>query len=98
MDIKDAQGRTLKEVVIRLSPEEMADLLVATSEVDDGTSDHLYLRDPQGFTLAIYREGEESKPLEHASDWWVGPILLIVILLLVIGAFAVARGVVGLLF
>lgn len=98
MEIRDGQGRSLQEVVIRLSADEMADLLVATSEVDDGTADHVFLRDPGGSALAIYPEGEESRALERASDWWVGPILLLVVLLIVIGAFAVARSLVGLLF
>lgn len=98
MDIKDGRGHDLEEVVLRLSSDEMADLLVATSEVDDGTADHVFLRDASGRTLAIYPDREESQPLERASDWWVGPLLLGVILLLVIGAFSVARSLVGLLF
>lgn len=98
MDIKDGRGRPLEEVVIRLTPDEMTDLLVGTSEMDDGTSDHVYMRDRDGSALAIYLEGEHRQPLDRAADWWVGPILLLALLLLVIGAFSVARSIVGLLF
>ena len=36
VEILDAQGRTLEEVTIRLTPDEVADLMVGASSIDDG--------------------------------------------------------------
>lgn len=98
MQIKDARGRTIDEVILTLSDEELVDLLVATSELEDKSSDHALLRSPGGASLAVYREQNGPTPLERGSDWWMGPVVLVAVLLLVVGAYTIARGAMSLLF
>ncbi|MGH2772354.1 MAG: hypothetical protein ACRDIU_04360 [Actinomycetota bacterium] len=98
MELTDASGKPLQEVTVRLSGREVTDLLVAASEMDDGTRDHTVIRDQDGSLLAVYLDRPEAGPIEKAMDWWVGPIVLLAVVLVVIGAFTVARGLLRLLF
>ncbi len=98
MEILDGRGKSIPEATLKLSKEEVTDLLVETSQVDDGSKDHVLIRDQSGSTLAIYVETDEKAPLEKHFDWWVGPLILIFIVLVVIGAITVARGIVSLIF
>ena len=81
-----------------MTSQEVTDLLVAASEIDDGTADHGLVRDPQGAALALYVERDDATPLERGTDWWVGPILLLVAIFILVGAFTIAKGLVGLFF
>ncbi|MGI8427553.1 MAG: hypothetical protein ACR2FO_09310 [Actinomycetota bacterium] len=98
MEIKDSRDRVIDEITVRLTRKELTELFLAASDVEGGTADHVYLRDQHGSAMAIYLDAAGKKPLERASDWWVGPILLLALALLIIGAFTVARGFVSLLF
>lgn len=98
MEIRDARGRQIPEAVLRMSKEEVTNLLVETSQVDDGTKEHALIRDQSGTTLAIYVETQEPPPLDRHTDWWAGPLILFLILLVLMGAFTLARGIVSLLF
>lgn len=98
MQITDSSGRALSEVTVRLTTGEVTELLVAASEMDDGTTDHNLLRDGEGSALALYVERDEASPLERGTDWWVGPILLLLAIFILVGALTIARGLVELLF
>ena len=100
MDITDDRGRALAEVTLRLNPQEVADLLVGASSIDDGAADHAVVRDPDsGRSVALYltEEGEPTD-LERQTDWWVGPIVLVVVLFVAVGAFTIAQGLIHSLF
>src|SRR6266550_1944645 len=87
VDITDDRGRALEEVTLRLNPQEVADLLVGASSIDDGAADHAVVRDPDsGRSVALYL-AEEGEPtdLERQTDWWVGPIVLVVVLFVAVG-------------
>lgn len=100
MDIQDDRGHPLEEVTLRLTQAEVADLLVGASSLDDGGADHAVVRDPEsGRSVALYLAGEdEATPLERQSDWWVGPIILVVVLFLAVGAYTIARGLIHAVF
>ena len=100
MDITDDRGRGLEEVTLRLNPQEVADLLVGASSIDDGAADHAVIRDPDsGRSVALYLASEDDEtPIERQSDWWVGPIILIVVLFVAVGAYTIARGLIHALF
>src|SRR3982074_3317660 len=100
MDITDDRGRELDEVTIRLNPREVADLLVGASSIDDGAAAHAVVRAPDsGRSVALYRAEEgEATALERQTDWWVGPIVLLVVLFVAVGAFTIARGLIHSLF
>lgn len=98
MEIMDGRGKSIPEATVKLSKDEVTDLLVETSQVDDGSKDHALLRDESGRILAIYVDTNEKAPLEKHFDWWIGPVILIFIVLVVVGAITVARGIVSLIF
>lgn len=98
MQINDSGGRTLDEVTVRLGAEELTELLVAASQLEEGELNHAVLRDGAGNALALYRESGEPPPLERHFDWWLGPMILAAVILMAIGAYTIARGIVGLLF
>jgi hypothetical protein len=98
VQIQDQGGKPIQEVTVTLTSDEVTELLVGTSQIDDGSRDHAFLRDHDGTVLAVYRDDTTAGPLKTGTDWWVGPILLLAALLLIVGAFTIARGVVGLLF
>lgn len=98
MQIKDLAGKPLTEVVIEMEPAEVTNLLVGLSQLDDGTNDHAFLRSPDGSAIAIYTHDTDPTPLQRGTDWWIGPLILLAVVLVVVGAFTVAKGVVALLF
>jgi hypothetical protein len=100
VDIIDDRGRGLDEVTLRLHAAEVADLLVGASSIDDGAADHAVIRDPEsGRSVALYLASEdEETPLDRQSDWWVGPIILLVVLFISVGAYTIARGLIHSLF
>src|SRR2546423_11034643 len=100
VDITDDRGRALEEVTLRLNPQEVADLLVGASSIDDGAANHVVVRDPDsGRSVALYL-AEEGVPtdLERQTDWWVDTIVLGVVLFVAVGAFTIARGLIHSLF
>lgn len=98
MDIRDINGKQLDEVTLRLTATEVTELLVAASELDEGSKRHTLIRDRDGSTFALYIDATEDQPLKKGTDWWVGPILLLGIILMVVGMVTIARGAVTLLF
>lgn len=100
VDISDDRGRSLEEVTLRLNPREVADLLVGASSIDDGAADHAVIRDPDtGRSVALYRFDEgEPTAIQRQMDWWVGPIILLVVLFVAVGGYTIARGLVIVLF
>lgn len=98
MQINDPGGRRLEEVTVRLEPGEVTELLVMASQLDEGRQNHAILRDESGTSLALYRDSGEPAPLERHFDWWLGPVVLAAVVLMGVGAFTIARGIVSLLF
>jgi hypothetical protein len=96
--IQDSRGRTIPEVTLQLQDEEVTELMVAASQLEEGSVSHAIVRDPTGNAVALYMRSDEFEPLERQVDWWLGPLILIVIVLIAVGAFTVVRGIIGLLF
>ncbi|CAN5820384.1 hypothetical protein BH23ACT12_BH23ACT12_02130 [soil metagenome] len=98
MELTDDRGRTLNEVTVRLTEEEIVELLVAASDLEGDAETHAMLRDAGGTTLAVYHATDEATPLQRGTDWWVGPLVLLAVILVVVGAYTIGRGLVDLLF
>lgn len=98
MEIVDERGRRMGEVVVRLSDEEVTDLLVASASLDGEEVSHALVRSQDGTTLALYRETGEPSGLQRGTDWWLGPLVLVAVILLVVGAYTIGSGIVTLLF
>jgi hypothetical protein len=98
VEIRDPQGRPLLEVTVHLTEGEISDLLVAASEIEEGAAAHAVLRDEAGNALALYRRSEEPGPLARQTDWLIGPAILLAVILMAVGAFTMARGLLRILF
>jgi hypothetical protein len=98
MEIRDSNGKPLRDVTVHMTAGEVTELLVASAGLDDETTDHLMIRDPEGRSLAVYRETNESTPLERQTDWWVGVAILLVVMFVVVGVYTVARNLLGIIF
>lgn len=81
-----------------MTKQEVTELLVATSQIDDGSADHGFLRDQEGTTLGLYVDTGEPGPLQRQTDWWLGPIILLLVVILIVGAYTIARSIIDLLF
>lgn len=88
----------MNEATVTMSASELTDLLVEIAELDDGRKKHAILRSPSGETLAVYVDDDGPAPLQKGLDWWLGPAILLAVILMIIGAFTVATGFIGLLF
>lgn len=98
MNLVDGRGRALDEVTIRLSQDEVTELLLAAAQLDGGEQDHALVRSQDGTTVAIYRDTGSPTPLERSTDWWVGLLVLVAITFVVVGAYTIARGLLSLFF
>ncbi len=98
MEIADDRGRSLNEATVRLTDEEILELLVAASDLEKDPEGHAMLRATDGTTLAVYHATDDPTPLQRGTDWWVGPLVLIAVILVVVGAYTIGRGLVDLLF
>jgi hypothetical protein len=98
VEITDDRGRSLNEVTLRLTEDEVTELLVAASDLEGEDREHAMLRAEDGTTLAVYRATDEPTPIQKGSDWWLGPLVLIAVILVVVGAYTIGSGIVNLLF
>lgn len=98
MKIQDPRGKVIIEATVQLSDEELTEVLVAASQIEDGSLDHAVVTDSAGNSLALYKQSDALQPLERQVDWWLGPVLLLIVLLTGIGIFTVARSLLELLF
>lgn len=98
MKIEDRTGESLKEATITIDDEELIDLLQGLADVVEGSRDHLHFSQLGGPQLVVRRASDgDSDPLGAQMDWWLGPLVLLGVLFVVIGAVTVVRWAVGLL-
>lgn len=98
MQIEDRSGESLAEATVSLDDEELIDLLQGLADVVEGTREHLHFQQVGGPQLVVRRATDsQDDPLGRGLDWWVGPLVLLAILFIVIGAATVIRWAVGLL-
>jgi hypothetical protein len=96
MKIENRAGEALPEATISLDEEEVVDLLEALADVAEGNREHIHLSQAGGPQLVVRRAAEEDPdPLGRQMDWWVGPLVLAVALLTILGAATLIRWVAG---
>lgn len=98
MKIEDRRGESLPEATITVDEQELIDLLQGLADVVEGSREHLHFTQLGGPQLVVRRriEGEDD-PLGRQLDWWLGPLVLVGVILLVVGAASVIRWIFGLL-
>ena len=98
MKIEDRIGDPLDEATVTVDDAELVDLLEGLADVVEGKRAHLHFNQPGGPQLVVRRTEEaDADPLQRSLDWWIGPLILLVVLLLVVGAVTAIRWVAGLL-
>jgi hypothetical protein len=98
MKIEDRQGETLAEATVTVDDEELVDLLQGLADVIEGKRAHLHFSQLGGPQLVVRRSSEaDDDPLGRELDWWMGPLILVGIVFVVVGAATVVRWAAGLL-
>lgn len=98
MKIEDRRGEPLTEATVTVDDDELIDLLQGLADVIEGDKAHLHFAQMGGPQLVVRRTAEaESDPLARAMDWWLGPLVLLGVIFVVVGAVTVVRWALGLI-
>ena len=97
MRIEDRTGESLPEATVSVDEQELIDLLEGIADVVEGTRDHLHFSQLGGPQLVVRRATEDDPdPIGRQLDWWVGPLILLGVLFVVLGAATFIRWAIGL--
>jgi hypothetical protein len=97
MKIEDQRGESLTEATVTVDDAELMDLLQGLADVVEGSREHLHFNQIGGPQLVVRRAAEgEDDPLKRQLDWWLGPLILIAVIVLVVGAATVIKWISGL--
>ena len=92
MRIEDQRGESLTEATITVDEAELIDLLQGLADVVEGSREHLHFNQLGGPQLVVRRASEsEDDPLGRQLDWWLGPLILIGLIIVVVGVATVIR-------
>jgi hypothetical protein len=96
--IENRKGESLPEATVTLDDNELVDLLQGLADVIEDQRQHLHFSQAGGPELVVRRSSEaDTDPLRHQMDWWVGPAVLVLVVLVILGAATFVRWAVGLL-
>lgn len=97
MKIEDQRGESLTEATVTVDEAELIDLLQGLADVVEGSREHLHFNQIGGPQLVVRRATEaDDDPLRRQLDWWLGPLILIAIIVLVVGVATVIKWISGL--
>ncbi|MEA2516721.1 MAG: hypothetical protein QOG16_559 [Actinomycetota bacterium] len=98
MRIEDRSGEPLTEATVTVDDQELMDLLQGLADVVEGTREHLHFNQLGGPQLVVRRGLEDDDdPLGRQVDWWLGPLVLVGVVLVILGAATLIRWIAGLL-
>jgi hypothetical protein len=98
MRIEDQRGEPLKEATVTVDEAELIDLLQGLADVIEDQRPHLHFAQMGGPQLVVRRSSDDQDdPLRRQVDWWMGPLVLLAVLFIVIGAVTVVRWAAGLI-
>jgi hypothetical protein len=90
--IEDRHGESLPEATVTVDDAELIDLLEGIADVVEGSREHLHFNQLGGPQLVVRRATEaDDDPIGRQLDWWVGPLILLGVLFVVIGAVTFIR-------
>jgi hypothetical protein len=96
--IEDRRGEPMDEATVTVDDAELLDLLEGIADVVEGKRAHLHFNQVGGPQLVVRRTDEaDADPLARSLDWWIGPLILLAVILVIVGAVTGIRWVVGLL-
>ncbi|MGH2748675.1 MAG: hypothetical protein ACRDKB_12235 [Actinomycetota bacterium] len=98
MRIEDRRGESLSEATVSLDDSELVDLLEGIADVVEGKRDHLHFAQMGGAQLVVRRAtSDDPDPLGRQMDWWLGPLVLGLVIFVIVGVVTVVRWAAGLL-
>jgi hypothetical protein len=96
--IENRKGESLAEATVTLDDNELVDLLQGLADIIEEQRQHLHFSQAGGPELVVRRSSEaDADPLRHQMDWWVGPAVLALVVLVILGAATFVRWALGLL-
>jgi hypothetical protein len=97
MKIEDRRGESLTEATVTVDDQELMDLLQGLADVVEGSREHLHFNQLGGPQLVVRRAQEDDDdPLGRQLDWWLGPLVLIGVVLVILGAATLIQWIAGL--
>jgi hypothetical protein len=97
MRIEDQRGEPVDEATVTVDEAELIDLLQGLADVIEDKRPHLHFAQQGGPQLVVRRTSDDAvDPLRRQTDWWLGPLVLLGVLFVLIGAITVVRWAVGL--
>jgi hypothetical protein len=97
MKIENRSGESLSEATVSVDDDELLDLLQGIADVVEGSREHLHFAQVGGPQLVIRKDNEgDPDPLRRQMDWWMGPLILVGVIFLIVGAANVVQWMVGL--
>jgi hypothetical protein len=97
MRIEDQSGSAVNEATITVDEAELIDLLQGLADVIEDKRPHLHFAQQGGPQLVVRRRSDdEADPIRRQLDWWLGPLVLLAVLFIIVGAVTVVRWAVGL--
>lgn len=87
----------MNEATVTVDDAELIDLLQGLADVIEDKRPHLHFAQAGGPQLVVRRSSEgDADPIGRQSDWWMGPLVLLGVLFVIVGAVTVIRWAVGL--
>ena len=97
MKIEDRRGEPLTEATVTVDDQELMDLLQGLADVVEGSREHLHFNQLGGPQLVIRKtHDDDDDPLGRQIDWWLGPLVLAAVVLLIVGLATFIRWISGL--
>jgi hypothetical protein len=98
MRIEDRRGEAVDETTVTVDDEELIDLLQGLADLVEGKREHLHFQQLGGPELVVQRASDvdAAAPLERQMDWWVGPLILFIVVFTIVGAITIIRWAIGL--
>jgi hypothetical protein len=92
MKIENRAGESLSEATVTVDEAELLDLLEGIADVVEGSRQHLHFSQLGGPQLVLRRAEEgDPDPIGRQLDWWMGPLILLGLLFVTIGAVTFVR-------
>ena len=88
----------MNEATVTVDDAELIDLLQGLADVIEDKRPHLHFAQAGGPQLVVRRRSEDDvDPLERQRDWWLGPLVLLGVVFVIVGAVTVVSWAVGLI-
>ncbi len=97
MRIEDRRGEPIVETTVTVDDAELIEMLEGLADLVEGKREHVHFDASPDQQLVVKKGStEETEPIERQMDWWVGPLVLGMVLFFAIGLVTFIRWAAGL--